>query len=61
MASDFYRKRIAYIADRDLSPDQTMAECVTVLALGLDQLMDEIQAVRHLIVVNERTRRGLPS
>jgi hypothetical protein len=58
MASDFYQKRLQQILNMDLAPSETIAECIASLALGLDQLREEIQSVKILIIQNERARRG---
>lgn len=60
MPSEFYRRRIRQVLDLDLPKEETMAEIVAVMALGLDQLREEIHLVKHLIIQNERARRGLP-
>jgi hypothetical protein len=60
MASDFYQKRVQQIAHMHLPTDQAIAECIVSLAIGLDKTMDEVQAVRDLIIRIEREHRGLP-
>jgi len=46
------------ILDMGLPQSETLAECIASLALGLDQLKEEIEGVKHLIIQNERERRG---
>lgn len=49
MPNDLYQKRMVQISHMGLPMDQTVAECIASLAHGLDQLKDEIQAMRDLI------------
>jgi len=50
---EFYRLQMRQILDMKLSQAETMAEIIAALAMGLDQLREEIQDVKDLIIPEE--------